>query len=85
MYFIISSCVGAFLDRSPPLLSPPLPDSGTDSVDSRLNGSSPPTSGKRPYRENDEGNRSNTLCLYETFLPNLHIHRKKCLMAVEVL
>jgi hypothetical protein len=56
MYFIISSCVGAFLDRSPPLLSPPLPESGTDSVESRLNGSSPLTSGKRLYRESDEGN-----------------------------
>ncbi|PNF26674.1 DDB1- and CUL4-associated factor 1 [Cryptotermes secundus] len=45
---------GGFLDRSPPLLSPPMPESGTDSVESRLNGSSPPTGGKRSYRESDE-------------------------------
>lgn len=71
MHIIVFSCVGGFLDRSPPLLSPPLPESGTDSVESRLNGS-PPTDGKRPYRENDEGNVRNAVYLHETFLSYLH-------------
>jgi len=55
----ISSYTGSFLERSPPLLSPPTPESLTDSTEARLNGSSPPRSGKRLCRENDEGNRRN--------------------------
>lgn len=45
---------GGFLERSPPLLSPPMPESGTDSAEACLNGFSPPRGGKRPYRESDE-------------------------------
>jgi hypothetical protein len=90
MYNItVSSCAGGFLDRSPPLLSPPPPDSLTDSTEARLNASSPPRGGKRLFRENDEGNKEilhSASC--KTFVTNFSmkmLEGRKCLTINEVL
>ena len=59
---------GIFLDRSPPLLSPPAVEITADSTEIRLNGSSPPRGGKRICRENvDEGKKG--IISRQIFLP----------------